>query len=247
MQIIRKQQRKIEVDMFALIQLLWKKKWAILLAGVSAAIVVVLFTFLFVRPEYSTAVTLYANNSNSTDVNTSITSQDINASVQLVDTYAAIILSDPVLDRVIEINGLDIGGKELLAAIEITSVNNTEVFKVVVTHKTPEIAAGIANSIADIAPVKIAEIVEGCSVKIVSYAKIPMEQSFPSYKLALLLGIVIGVALSVLWIFIAAVLNTSIKSETDLLEWDYPILGVIPSFSDGEKASAYAYRKKGGR
>jgi len=247
MQIVRRQQRKIEVDLFAVIQLLWKKKWIILISGVIAAAMLLAVTILFVRPRYAASVTLYANNSNSSDINTSITAQDINASVQLVDTYAAIILSDPVLDQVIADNGLEITGKELLECIEIASVNNTEVFKITVEYSTPEKAASIANSIADIAPVKIADIVEGCSVKIVSNAKVPTEKSFPSNKMAVLLGMVGGIVLCILTVFITALLDTRIKSESDLREWDYPVLGVIPAFSESEKTGAYGYRKEGGR
>lgn len=247
MQIVRKQQRRIEVDLFAVIQLLWKKKWIILISGVIAAIMMLAVTVLFVRPRYAASVTLYANNSNSSDINTSITAQDINASVQLVDTYAAIILSDPVLEQVIENNRLEITAQELLEYIEIASVNNTEVFKITVEYFTPEKATSIANSIADIAPIKIASIVEGCSVKIVSNAKVPTEKSFPSNKMAALLGMVIGIAISVLTVFITALLDTRIKGESDLGEWDYPVLGVIPAFSESEKVGAYGYKKKGGQ
>jgi len=247
MQIVRKQQRKIEVDLFAVIQLLWNKKWMIIGTGLAVALVFLFATMFFIEPRYSASVTLYANNSNSSDINTSITSQDINASVQLVDTYAAIILSDPVLDQVIEKNGLGVTGEELLECIEIASVNNTEVFKITVDYSTPEKAAEIANSIADIAPVKIADIVEGCSVKIVSNAKVPSDKSFPSNKMALLLGMLIGAALSVLTIFITALLDNRVKSESDLQEWDYPVLGVIPAFSDAEKIGTYGYGKKGGQ
>ena len=249
MQIVRKQQRKIEVDLFAVIQLLWGKKWGIIVSGLVAAIIMLIVTNLFVTPLYSASVTLYANNSSSSDISTSITSQDLNASVQLVDTYAAIILSDPVLDKVIESNELNITGQELLDCIEIMSVNNTEVFKITVDYSSPAMAANIANSIADIAPVKIAEIVEGCSVKIVSNAKTPTDKSFPSNKMALLLGMVVGISISILVVFITALLDTRIKSESDLQEWDYPVLGVIPAFSEAEKSGAYGYeyRKNGGR
>ena len=204
---------------------------------------------MFVTPLYSASVTLYANNSNSSDINTSITAQDINASVQLVDTYAAIILSDPVLDQTIEINGLKMTGKELLECIEIKSVNNTEVFKITVEYSSPEMAANIANSIADIAPVKIADIVEGCSVKIVSKAKVPTDKSFPSNNMVILIGMTFGFAISILAIFVTALLDTRIKSESDLKEWEYPVLGVIPSFVDADKLGAYGhgYGKKVGK
>lgn len=248
MQIVRKQQRKIEVDLFAVIQLLWQKKWMIIVSGLTVAIIMLLITVLFISPKYSASATLYANNSNSSDVNTSISSQDINASVQLVDTYAAIILSDSVLDQVIEANNLDLTSKELLECIEISSVNNTEVFKITISYSSAEMAANIANSIAAIAPVKISDIVEGCSVKIVNEAKVPTDKSFPSNKMAVVIGLAIGIAISALIVLITALLDTRINSESDLQEWDYPVLGVIPAFSEAEKTDmyGYGYGKKGG-
>lgn len=249
MQIVRKQQSKIEVDLFAVIQLLWKRKWGILSAGLATAIIALVGTVFFITPKYSASVTLYANNSTSSDTSTSISSQDISASVQLVDTYAAIILSEPVLDQVIELNDLDMSSRELLDCIEISSVNKTEVFKVTVDYSSPEIAADIANSIAYIAPIKIADIVDGCSVKIVSNAKVPTEKSFPNNKMALVIGMVAGIAVSILIVFITSLLDTRIKSESDLQEWNYPVLGVIPSFSEARRAGmhGYGYGKNGGK
>ena len=241
MQIIRRQQRQIEVDMFAVVRLMWAKKWQIILSGASVALLFLLFTLTFIKPLYTASVTLYANNSISTDISTSITTQDLSASVKLVDTYAAIILSDPVLDQVIQQNRLEISAKELVGSIKIKSVNETEVFRVNVKHSSPEMAASIANSIADIAPGKIGNIVDGCSVKIVNNAKVPVEKSYPSNRKAALLGFVIGLALSMGIYIIKALLDTRIKDELDLKEWDYPILGVIPSFSDAEKIGAYSY------
>lgn len=248
MQIDNKQQTEKEIDLLAVMRLLWKRKWVILASALASTIIALLVTILFITPVYSANVTLYANNSSSSG-NTSITAQDISVSVHLVDTYAAIILSDPVLDQVIEINGLDTTSQELREQIKITSVNNTEVFRVDVDYSSPEAAANIANSIANLAPIKIADVVEGCSVKIVSNAKVPTQKSSPSMKKALLIGMVIGIAISALTIFIASVLDTRVKGESDLQGWNYPVLGVIPAFAVAEKAGeyGYGYGKKGGQ
>ena len=75
-------------------------------------------TISFVQPRYAASVTFCANNSDSSDINTSINSQVINAPVRLVDTYVAIVLSDPVLDQVITNIRLDIAGQNLLECIK---------------------------------------------------------------------------------------------------------------------------------
>ena len=241
MQIIKKQQRKIEVNLNAILQLLWKQKWLILLAGVVLAVATYGGTALFVTPMYTASTTLYANNTSVPDNSTSITTSDMNASARLVDTYAAIIMSDPVMDQVIAENGLSISAANLSSRVEIEQVYNTEVFKITVTDPSPETAANIANSIAKLAPVKIMEIVDGCSVKIVSNAKVPGGKSYPDLRKATGIGFLIGVALCIFVICAIAVLDTRLKGESDLYEWEYPVIGVIPSFTDAEKARDRGY------
>ncbi len=241
MQIVKKQQRKIEVNLNAIMRLLWRQKWLILISGVIVAVIIYASTALFVTPMYSASTTLYANNSSVPDSSTSKTTSDMNASARLVDTYAAIIMSDPVMDQVIEENGLSISGASLASRVEIEQVYNTEVFKITVTDPSPETAANIANSIAKLAPVKIMEIVDGCSIKIVSNAKVPGGKSYPDYKKASGIGFIAGVALCISAICAIAVLDTRLKGEADLYEWEYPVIGVIPSFTDAEKARVNGY------
>lgn len=241
MQIIKKQQRKIEVNLNAILRLLWRQKWLILLAGVVVAVIAYASTAIFVTPLYSASVTLYANNSSVPDSSTSKTTSDMNASARLVDTYAAIIISDPVMDQVIAENGLSISGASLASRVEIDQVYDTEVFKITVSDPSPETAANVANSIAKLAPVKIMEIVDGCSIKIVSNAKVPGGKTSPDLKKAIGIGFLTGIALCISAICAIAVLDTRLKGETDLYEWEYPVLGVIPSFEDAEKVRGNGY------
>jgi capsular polysaccharide biosynthesis protein len=59
-------------------------------------------------------------------------------------------------------------------------------------------------------------------------------------------GGVVGFAISLLAVCVITLLDTRIKKEDDLERWDYPILGVIPSFSSSQKGGAYASASKGG-
>ena len=244
MAIVKKKQENIEIDMLAVLKVLWKRKWLILISGLLVAVLNYFGTVIFVEPTYSTSATLYANNSNTTDVSTSISSSELNTSARLVDTYAAIILSDPVLDQVIAENNLNMTAKTLAAFISVKAVNKTEVFQITVVDESPQLATKIANSIADIAPGKIAEIVDGCSVRLISYAKVPTMKSSPDYEKRFSKGFWTGIIVSCILAFLIALVDTRVKGETDLHEWEYPVLGVIPSFENAEKTGAYGYGNK---
>lgn len=247
MPIFKRQQKGLTINIPGMLSILWKRKWLILLSGIAVALITYAVTLIFVPQEYVTSVTLYANNAKSTDMNTTITSAELSASARLVDTYSAIILSDPVLEQVIAENDLNITRSGLTKRINIASVNATEVFKIKVKYTSPEMAAKIANSIADIAPVKIAEIVDGCSIKVISYAKVPTSSSLPDYETNITRGFWVGILSSIVIILLISALDTRVKDDSDLEEWELPVLGIIPLFEEAEKSAArgYKYREYG--
>lgn len=241
----KKQSVERELNLTTVAQMLWKRIWVIVACGVVAAVLFFVYTLCFVTPRYAAKVTLYANNRYSSQGSTSISTSDMNASAQLVDVYAAIILSDPVLDHVIAENQLKFTAEALAKFISVNSVNGTEVFQIQVISPKPELAAKVANSIANIAPEKISQIIDGCSVKLISEAKVPIDPITPDYVVSVQNGFLTGVLISVLFFVVVALLDTRIKNEDDLNGWDLPIIGVVPSFEEAERSSGYRYRAKG--
>ena len=69
-------------------------------------------------------------------------------------------------------------------------MNSTEVFSIEVTSADPQEAEKIANTIAELLPDRIAEIVDGSSVRIVDYAIVPSHKSSPSLSRYTMLGMV---------------------------------------------------------
>lgn len=241
----KKQSVERELNLTAVAQMLWRRIWVIVACGAVAAVLFFVYTLCFVTPRYAAKVTLYANNRYSSQGSTSISSSDMNASAQLVDTYAAIILSDPVLDQVIAENKLKMQASSLASVVSVSSVNGTEVFQIQVISPKPEISAKVANSIAHIAPEKISQIIDGCSVKLISEAKVPTDPISPDYWAAVRNGFFVGALISALFLVVVALLDTRIKSEDDLQGWDLPIIGIVPSFAEAERSSGYRYRAKG--
>lgn len=245
MQSERTQVMEREIQLSSIARLLWKKAWFILACGAVAAALACLYTAIFVTPTYTAKATLYANNRNSSQNSTSITTSDMNASARLVDVYSAIILSDPLLDQVIMENNLNITPNKLAKCINIVSVNNTEVFRVAVTHASPEVAAQIANSIAALAPEMIAQIVDGCSIKLVSMAKVPTEPASRDAGATVTKGLAIGLCTGILLVLLIAMMDTRIKSEADMRSWNIPVIGSIPAFAEAEKNEIRRYQVKG--
>lgn len=238
---------EFEIDFLSLIRCLWKK-------GLIIALVAVLFgcaafgvTAFLIEPQYEATASLYVNNSSFSlgATSFSISSSDLSASSSLVSVYLYILESRTTLEEVILKADLTYTPYELGKMISASSVAQTGAFEVTVTSTNPMEAELIANSIAQILPDRIAEIVDGTSVRIVDYAIIPSERSGPSILISTALGIIIGGLVSVAWIVIRYILDdasrTLIQSVDDLraIYPDIKVLTVIPDMRVSEKKSGY--------
>ena len=232
---------EVEIDVLKVLRTLFSKLQVILFCGLLFGMLAYAAVYLLVTPKYMASTMLYVNNASTREGATTITQSDLYASSQLVDTYSAIITSKSFLEQVIADADVDIEVGRLAEQLETESVNDTEVFKVSVMHEDPKAAARIANAIADIAPSQISAIVDGSSVKVIDYASIPTEIAKPSYRKFALLGIVFGLFISIIVIILRDIMDTTIKSESDLEEWNLPILGVVPDFAEAKKQKLYGY------
>ena len=231
----------LDIDVVKVFHTLFSNLHVILFCGLLFGLLSYAAVYLLVTPQYVASIMLYVNNASSNDGNTTITQSDLYASTQLVNTYSAIITSETFLNQVIENAEVDLEAESLVKKLETEAVNDTEVFTISVTDKDPKVAARIANAIADIAPSQISAIVDGSSVKVIDYARIPTDIATPDYRKYTLIGVLLGLLISISVIFVRTIMDTTIRSESDLEEWDLPLLGVVPDMTEAKKYKSYEY------
>lgn len=227
-----------EIDLKELMMILLHRIWLIIGVTILAGALVFGFTRLFVKPQYTSSIKMYVNNSTSSKGNMS--SADLSAAKSIVDTYITIIQSDTVLSDVISNAESDLTTSQLSQMISARSLNNTEVFQVNVTNPDPTDAYNLANSIADTAPDYLTEIVEGTAVKIIDRAKFNDIPVSPNYLQNTLIGMVLGFMLATGLVLLLSFMDTRIKSEQDLQKVsDLPVLGAISDFNNA-RDTAYS-------
>ena len=134
--------------------------------------------------------------------------------------------------------------------ISASSVNGTEIFRITVTSPDPAEAAKIANTITEVLPEKIADIVDGSSVRTVDFAVTPTVKSSPSITKYTAVGMVIGFILSAGFIVLFELLDDKIHDSDYLTStYDIPVLAEIPDLqssgrSYGHKGYSDKYYKK---
>ena len=247
-----------EIDLQKLMIAYLEKWWAIVACTVAGAVMAMIISVNFITPLYQANVMVYVNNIRSDKQIESVTSSNLSTAQRLVETYINIIKSDTVLEKVAEASGLDITANGIRKVMSAEQVEETEIFKVIITHKDPVVAAQLANAVAEVAPGEIENFVEGSSTKIIDYAKVPEKPSSPNVSRNVILGALMGCVLAVLYLTVRFMLDVRVKDEDDLIMmFDYPVLAQIPEFlpegskrRDGYAKSAYEHAgaaKKGAK
>jgi len=235
------------IDLLQFVKALWKNLALILLAGIVLAGAFFFYARSFVEPRYEANVLFYVNNSNisigSTSV--SISSGELSAASSLVSTYVAILQSRASMETVIQQSGLEYTYDQLRKMVTASAVNSTGLFQVTVRSSSPEDARVLANTIAEVLPNKISDIVYNSNVKVVDYAITPRTRSAPNYTSYALRGLLIGVVLASAIVVLISFLDTVIR-DVDFLRqtYDAPVLATIPDLlarSSGKYGYGYGY------
>ena len=231
------------IDMLHIVKVLFRRAWVIALCGLLAAAIGFSVSAFAITPTYSSHIKLYVNNSSFSLGNTSfsISSSELTAAQSLVRTYGEILDSRSTLERVIEEADVDYTWKELSRMIVYAPSNDTEIMRVTVTCDDPYAASKIANTIALILPIRIAEIIDGASMEVVDSAIPDTAKVAPSITRYTAVGLLLGVVLSVTVLIIFALLDDTIHDEEYVLRtYDYPILGKVPDLlNTGNKSYGY--------
>jgi len=233
------------IDLREVVSVLWRRAFLIVAAAILGALIAFAYTYFLVVPQYKSSTLMYVNNSDLSLGSTSfkISNADLTAAQNLVDTYVVILKSRTVLNEVIRVGELDCSYESLRDMISAASVNSTEVFEIVVTSSSPTEAEHIANTIAEVLPGAISNIVNGADVRIVDYAVVPAHRSSPSYTKNVAVGFLLGLVLCAAVIIVLYLLDENIYSEDYLTQnyGDIPLLSVVPDMGESQRGGYYGY------
>ena len=157
----RENNDEIEIDLLEVAGELWRHFWVIVLSMIVFGAAAFSYANFLITPLYHSEAKVYVNNSNLSVGSTSISLTDLNAAQSLVDTYIVILKSRPTLEDVIEKANVSYTYEQLESMISASSVDGTEVFSIVVEDADPEEACMLANTIVEVLPDHISDIVDG--------------------------------------------------------------------------------------
>ncbi|ORO99545.1 CspC family polysaccharide chain length determinant protein [Streptococcus mitis] len=226
-----KENKEIAIDVVQLFKVLWKKKIAIILTAIVAALVAFGVSSFVLTPEYSSTTRIYVVNRNQSE-NAGLTNQDLQAGTYLVKDYKEIILSQDVLEKVISNLKLEQSGKGLSKKIQVTVPVDTRIVSIVVKDDQPEEASRIANALREVAAEKIIKVTRVSDVTTLEEARPALTPSSPNIRRNTLLAFLAGGAVMVILILLLELLDDRVKRPEDVEEvMQVALLGIVPDLN----------------
>ena len=226
-----KENKEIAIDIVQLFKILWKKKIAIILTAIVAALVAFGVSSFVLTPEYSSTTRIYVVNRNQSE-NAGLTNQDLQAGTYLVKDYKEIILSQDVLEKVISNLKLEQSGKGLSKKIQVTVPLDTRIVSIVVKDDQPEEASRIANALREVAAEKIISVTRVSDVTTLEEARPALSPSSPNIRRNTLLAFLAGGAVMVVSVLLLELLDDRVKRPEDVEEvMQIALLGIVPDLN----------------
>lgn len=218
----------VEIDVFAMLKTLWKRKFSIVLVALVFAIAAFGYSAFLAKKEYQSTSRIYVVSRQNQD-NNALTNSDLQAGSYLVKDYREIILSQNVLSQAIEELKLDMTPSELSKKISVSVPTDTRILSITAKDGDPKEAARIANGLRNVAAEKIISVTKVSDVTTLDEAEVPQSPSSPNIRRNVLLGFIAGAGLMVVLLVVVEVLDDRVKRPEDIEElMGLTLLGIVP-------------------
>ena len=224
-----KEQNTMEIDVFHLFKILWKRKILVALVAIVAGALAFAYSAFIVKPEFTSTTRIYVVNRNQGD-KPGLTNQDLQAGSYLVKDYREIILSQDVLEKVTSDLKLDLSPKALASKVKVTVPVDTRIVSISVNDRVPEEASRIANSLREVAAEKIISITRVSDVTTLEEARPATAPSSPNIRKNTIIGLLGGTVFTVIAVLIVELVDTRVKRPEDIEDvMQIALLGVVPN------------------
>ncbi len=240
-----------EIDLKEIAYFIFKRKKLVVSFMLIGAILGFIYTKYFITPMYSASTTVVLSKvSSSTDnqinniddttdsnleqnLNNSITQNDVTLNSKLVATYSEIMKSRVVAQDVKARLNLDIEEESIMKNTSVSTKDDTEMLKIQVLNEDKDVAANIANALADVFKDKVRDIYNIENVTVVDKAIPDDTPTNVNFVKSIILFAIVGVFLSCFILFVFFYFDNTIRSKTQVEKLlGLETLAVIPEIKN---------------
>lgn len=212
---------EMEIDLIDLTFHLLDKAHYIILSLLFGAVLLNVFSYLFIHPTYQSESKLYVVSSSEDSV---VNLSDLNIGSSLTKDYEELILSYPLLEQVIDELDLEISYKNLVEMITLTNPSNTRILCITVESENPYLSRDIANAVAEISAEYLPETMSTMAPNIAQKAQLAESKSGPSYLKYTMIGALLGMLVCCGIFVLQYLMDDTIHTSEDMEKY----FGIVP-------------------
>ena len=207
-----------ELDLKELISIFFEKKILIILVVIIFAMLGAIYTLKFIVPEYQseTSLVLVQVERENALEGSAISTSDITINSKLVEDYRVLAKSKNIVEEVKNNLNLTESTESIRNSITVSSVQDTRVIKISVTHTNPELACKIANETADVFVEKVSDMYKTSNLYVWEKAEVPSAPSNINLFKNVIIFAFLGTVLVIIYILLINMLDTTVKTDIDI-------------------------------
>ena len=219
------------MTLLELLHLLRKHLRLVVLLPVACALVMGLYSYLFMSNTYTASTSMYVLALNQDTTASTSLSTDLSASQMISNDVSTLLTSDRALAETAEDLALeDLDDYD----VSVTSETTSRVIGLTVTGPDPQTAADVANHLVANVSGIAQEVMSIESVNPIDQATAPEAPSGPNRPLYVAVALMAGLFLAVAIVVVEDMLNTKVRGQEEVEELlGIPVIGRIPAMRGG--------------
>ena len=238
-----KQSREVEIDLIELFGYYRQRVVWLVAAFIIGALIAGCITQFVITPKYTATSKMYMVSSSSQSV---VDLTDFNIGQSMSSDYMELLKTRPIIQGVIDEQGLSYTYDELVSMISLSVVTDTRIVTINVTSTDKKEAMNIANALAEKGVKELPKVMETPEPHIAEYAIVPVTKSSPSLTKNTMIGALIALLLMLAFFTIQFLRDDTLQTAEDIeKEFGVMPMTVIPEGKiEGLEDDAEAAAKK---
>ena len=212
---------EMEIDLLDLAYMLLDNWHYLLICLLAGALIFNAYSFFSINPTYQSTSKLYVVSTSDDSV---VNLNDLNLGTSLTSDYEELMLSYPVLNRVIEKLDLDMSYTQLRGLYTLNNPTDTRVLQITATTTDPQLSMDLAETMAVEAASYLPDTMSTKAPNIAQHARLPEHKAGPSYFKYTMMGGLLGLILCAGVLIIRYLMDDTVHSAEEMEKY----FGLVP-------------------
>ena len=217
----KEQNEEMEIDLLDLAYMLLDNWHYLLICLLAGALLLNAYSFFCIQPTYQSTSKLYIVSTSDDSV---VNLNDLNLGTSLTSDYEELMLSYPVLNRVIDRLDLDVTSDELAKAFSLNNPSDTRILEITATSTDPQMAMDLAETMAEEAIDYLPDTMSTLAPNLAQHAKLPESKVAPSYTKFTMIGALLGLLICAAFFIVKYLMDDTIHTADDMEKY----FGLVP-------------------